>query len=135
MLNIVMPILKERIGDKNPNFGNHTKPSKEVKRKRTENMINSFKFQSSRKSEEYRKKISDIQSRTVVLFNTSFKVEYKFKNCREAAEKLKVTRANISNAIRDKRKIGKKIKCLEGLYYVCFKDNLEVYINEIKQTT
>ena len=48
---------------------------------------------------------------------------------------LGVTRANISNAIRDKRMIGKKIKLLPGLCYVCYKENLEEYLNEIKQTS
>ena len=48
---------------------------------------------------------------------------------------LGVTRANISNAIRDKRMIDKKIKLLPGPCYVCYKENLEEYLNEIKQTS
>ena len=130
-----IPILKERTGSKNPNFGNHKKPSKEIIEKRQLAMKNSSKFQQSRKSEEYRSKISAIQSKAVVVFDTAFTINFEFKNCKDAAENLGVTRANISNAIRDKRMIGKKIKLLPGPCYVCYKENLEEYLNEIKQTS
>lgn len=132
---VYMPILKERVGIKNPNFGNHTKPSQEIIAKRKEGLLKSSKFQQSRKSQKYRQKQSDIQSKTVTIFDIKFNILFEYKNCRIAAENLGVTRANISNAIRYKRMIGKRIKILDVPCYVCYKENLEEYINEIKQTT
>jgi len=129
-----MPMLKERIGAKNPNFGNTKVMDKDKREKIRLAMIASPLFHASRKSEEYRKKISDVQSKTVIVFNQDFEILYSFKNCRVTAEYFGVTRANISNAIRDKRLIGKKIKTLEGKCYVCYEQNFELYKQEIQNS-
>lgn len=129
---IYMPILTERVGNKNPNFGNTKKPSQEIIEKRRQGLLNSKRLKLSRQNPEFKEKISNIQSKTVLIFDEYYVIKYSFKNCRVAAEFLGVTRANISNAIRDKRKIGKRIKILSNEYYVCFEHNFENYKNEIE---
>ena len=127
-----MPILYQRVGSKNPNFGNRKKPSKEIIEKRRQGLLNSDRFKLSKQNLDYKEKISNIQSKTVLIFDEYYVIKHSFKNCRVAAEFLGVTRANISNAIRDKRKIGRRIKILDNEYYVCYEENFENYKNEIE---
>ncbi|MBP7966661.1 hypothetical protein KAZ66_00085 [Candidatus Woesebacteria bacterium] len=126
-----MPLLKQRIGNLNPNFGNKKKKSQEQIENARQAMMASPVFQESRKSLAYRNKISDLQSREVIIFNKNFDILFSFKNCRLTAEALNVTRANISNAIRDKRMIGKRIKSLQEEYYVCYTENFQQYKEEL----
>lgn len=116
--------LKARIGSDNPNYGNHSSPSLEIVEKRRLAMISSDKFQQSRKSEEYKKKISDYQSRTVCLLDDSFNIIAEYKNATIASTELKYTRGNITNAIRFKRQIGKRSKIK---HWVCYKDNYDEF--------
>lgn len=131
-ISFYMPILKARKGSLNPNYGNNKKKTKDQIQRAREAMIASPVFQSSRKSLEYRTKISDIQSKTVIIFNSDFEILYSFKNCRVTAENLNMTRGNISNAIRDKRKIGIESNGVKIRYYVCFEENFDQYKKELK---
>lgn len=124
--------LRNRIGINNPNYGNHASPSIDIIEKRRLCMINSEKFQQSRKSEEYKKKISDSKSRTVCLLDQNYKIVSKYKNATIAAEALGFTRGNITNAIRFKRQIGKQ--SLQK-HWVCYEQDFELFTQISKDST
>lgn len=124
--------LKLRIGDKNPNYGNHSKPSNQAIEARRIGMINSDKFQKSRKSDEYRQKISDAQSRTVYILDESYQIVNQYKNATIAAKELGFTRGNITNAIRFKRQIGKQSV---NKYWVCYEESCKEILEVSKNTT
>lgn len=110
---------KKKIGDANRGenngmFGNH-EPRPETGEAISEALKNSKKFQDSRKSDEYRKKISDIQSRPLYLLDSNRNVIAEFNNCREVSEHLGCTKGNVKNARRDNRMLCKK-------YWVIYKD-------------
>lgn len=123
------PSLYKRYGKDNPNYGNRTKATPEIIEKRRLAMINSEKFQNSRKSSEFKLKISTIQSREVAILNSNFEILMTFKNCRFAAEHFGFTKANITQAIRFKRIIckGKQTK-----KYVCYYDDYENSVLQLK---
>jgi len=102
-------ISKANSGKNNPMHGKRFKRTEEQIKKQRENMINSEKFQKSRKSAEYRKKISDHFSIPVYVLNEDREVVMEFKNSTVCAEYFGCTRGNIKNAIRDKRQVGKKL--------------------------
>lgn len=110
-------------GEKNGMYGTHIKKSKEQIEKNRYNMINSEKFQKSRKSEEYRKKISDIVSIPIYLLDLDFNILKEFKNTTVCAEYLNCGRANVKNAIRHLRKVCK-------IYWVVRKEN---YVDNISK--
>lgn len=117
-------------GEKNGMFGKHPKRTEEQKEKARINMINSDKFQKSRKSKEYREKISDIFSVPLCLLNENLDWIMDFKNTKECAEHFDYTRGNIKNAVRHLRKIGKGKK---DKYWVVRKEKLEESIISIKE--
>jgi group I intron endonuclease len=81
-------------------------------------MISSEKFQKSRKSKEYRDKISKIQSnKTLVLDSNTFEIAHTFNNCREVADFFGFIYCNIKHARKDRRIIGKSLK---KKYYVIY---------------
>lgn len=94
-------------GVKNGMYGKKRIITDDVKEKTRINMINSTKFQESRKSEKYRNKISDIVSKPLVTLNVKFEFVMEFKNSTKCAEYFDMTRGNIKNAVRQLRKIGK----------------------------
>jgi hypothetical protein len=98
-------------GKNNPMFGNTNPKTKEHAKNISDGLRQSRVLKESRASEEYRLKISDAQSVPIqiVSCNTG-KVLFTFKNARIAAERLGCTRANLTNAIRDNRQIGKRMK-------------------------
>lgn len=84
----------------------------------------------SRNSIEYKKKLSDLRSKPLLVLDLNFNPIMEFKNCRECAEYLNYKEANISNAINQLRKIGKGKK---EKYWVVRKNNYEEYILKIKE--
>lgn len=109
-------ISKANSGKNNGMYGKRFKKTKEQIEKQRNNMINSKKFQESRKSEEYRKKISDIVSIPVYILDENFEILMEFKNSTECAEYFGYTRGNVKNAIRDRRRLKRK-------YWVIRKEN------------
>jgi group I intron endonuclease len=93
------------------------------------NMINSKKFQESRKSKEFRDKISDIVSIPVVVLNEKLENIMEFKNTTKCSEYFGYTRGNIKHAVRDLRQIGKGKK---EKYWIVRKEKLEESIEIIK---
>jgi len=106
-------------GENNGMYGNHKKPTPEQKENRRLGMINSEKFQKSRKSEEYRRKISSIQKvDDWILLDDENKIIKVFNNSNEVSKFLGCTKGNVKNSRRDKRKLCKK-------YWVLYKKDYE----------
>lgn len=113
-------------GENNGMYGKHLKKTPEQIEKQRINMINSENFQKSRKSKEFRDKISEAFSIPIYILDDNFNILIEFKNTRECGEYYGCTRGNVKNAIRDLRKIMKK-------YWVVRKENYLESINKIKQ--
>jgi group I intron endonuclease len=127
-----------KIGEKNPMYGKPNPHNLEWSNKISLSLLKSDKLKQSRKSKDYRNKISDIQSnKTLLLDNNTFEIKYEFKNCREVADFFNYTYANIKAARRNKRIIGKS---LSEKYYVIYEkdfktiNNIKEYFNELKNT-
>jgi hypothetical protein len=114
-------------GPNNPMWGKKYEQTKETKQKISDTLKASTKLKESRQSAEYRKKISDIQSEETVLVSVKTgQIISSWKNCAVLAQHLNCTYANVKNARRDKRPIGKKIKALsEPCYVMYLKDYVE----------
>lgn len=96
-------------------------------------MINSSKFQASRKSKEYREKISNLQSDPILLLNENLEDIEEFSTATRCAEKYGYTRGNIKNACRELRPIGvRKAKGLHTKHWVIRKRLKEESILKIK---
>ena len=121
---------KDKISEKNSGEGNgmygkrFKKTPEEIEKCRIA-MINSEKFQQSRKSEEYRKKISDIVSIPIYLLDEDFNILQEFKNTTKCAEYFGYTRSNVKHAVKDLRRLKRK-------YWVVRKENYEESIKKIK---
>lgn len=113
-------------GNKNGMFGKLINRTEEQKEKMRLNMINSEKFQKSRKSQEFRDKISNIQSIPILLLDQNYMIIMEFKNTTKCAEYFGYTRGNIKNAVRDLRMIGKGEK-----FWVVRKEKLSESIKTI----
>jgi len=88
-------------------------------------MINSEKFQNSRKSKEYRKKISLIQRVDEwYLLDGNLEVIETFNVSQEVADFLGCSKGNVKNARRDKRKLCRK-------YWVCYKNDYLCFKQEM----
>ena len=127
---------ESRMGEKNPNYGNH-KPLSDVHKKSiSDSLKKSEKFLKSRKSLEYRNKISDIQSvdSDVLLIDSNTNIIlHEFKNPLHAAIFLNCTHGNVYNAIKNKRLVGKKLKKLNGIKcFVIMKNEYENFIETNK---
>ena len=122
-------ISKANSGMNNGMYGKKIIKTPEQIEKARLNMINSKKFQDSRKSKEYSDKISDIVSITVVVLNEKLENIMEFKNTTKCAEYFGYTRGNIKNAVRDLRQIGKGKK---EKYWVVRKEKLDESIDIIK---
>ncbi len=108
-------------GERNGMFGKRFKILPEEIERRRLAMINSDKFKSSRKSEAFRKKISEIQKKDDwLLLNENYEIINQFNNSREVSEFLQCTKGNVKNARRDKRMLLKKY----WVYYKRDYDNL-----------
>jgi group I intron endonuclease len=102
-------------GVRNGNYGTHPKRSEATKRKMSIAMKTSAKLQASRKSKAFRQKLSDIQSRSVVIIENN-QIVATVKNLKEAAKKLNCTHGNVKNARRDQRPVA-------GRFYIMYKDD------------
>jgi group I intron endonuclease len=89
-------------------------------------MINSEKFQKSRKSKEYRDKISKIQKvDDWYLLNDNLEIIKVFNVSNDVAKYLSCTKGNVKNSRRDKRKLCKK-------YWVTYKNDYDSFIKEMQ---
>jgi group I intron endonuclease len=96
-------------GSKNGMFGKRYKRSEEHVEISRNAMIKSEKFQKSRKSEEYRKKISLIQKiDDWLLLNEKNEIVEVFNTSSEVANYLGCTKGNVKNARRDNRVLMKQ---------------------------
>lgn len=125
-------ISKANSGEKNGMFGRRTKRTEEQKEKLSNSLKNSDALKSSRRSEEYKNKISDITSKPILVLDMDFNIVFEFKNCKLCANHFGYTNGNIANAIRFNRKIGKgKL----NKFWIVRKDNYEISVNKIKELT
>lgn len=119
-------ISKANGGENNGMFGKrYTLSTNQIEINR-QAMINSEKFQKSRKSKEFRDKISKIQKvDDWCLLNENFEIIKTFDVSVEVATHLGCTKGNVKNSRRDKRKLCKK-------YWVCYKNDYLCFLNEMK---
>lgn len=102
-------IRQGKLGEKNPRYGKHPKSAPGTGKKISESLKNSNKFQQSRRSQEYRAKISKVQERPlVVLDEKRTTVLAVFPNCTSAAEFIGTAPQNVKKACADGRVIGRK---------------------------
>ena len=88
-------------------------------------MINSQKFQKSRKSKEYRKKISKVQKvDDWYLLDENLNIIKTFDVSQEVGDFLGCGKANVQHARADKRKLCKK-------YWVCYKNDYLCFKQEM----
>ncbi len=100
-------ISKANSGENNGMYGRRMSRTEEQKNKLSQSLKNSDKLKESRKSNEYREKISNVTSIPILVLDNNYKIVFEFKNCRECAEYFNCTKGNIANAIRFNRQIGK----------------------------
>jgi group I intron endonuclease len=106
-------------GERNGMYGKRFKISSEEIERRRKAMLNSEKFQNSRKSKEFSDKISKIQKvDDWLLLNEEKNIIGTFNNSKEVSEYLKCTRGNVKNARRDNRMLLKK-------YWIIYKKDYE----------
>ena len=111
-------------GTNNPMFGNTGPKSKQHAQNISRGLLNSEALKESRASTEFRLKISDAQSTPIEIIScTTGKILFTFKNARIASEHLGCTRANLTNAARDGRQIGKRMKTLDEKCFVRFQSS------------
>lgn len=78
------------------------------KEKTRQRMVESEKFQTSRKSEEFREKMSRVKGMTVYLLNDDLDIVQEFQSCTKASDWLGCTRGNVKNARREERQIQRQ---------------------------
>jgi hypothetical protein len=92
-------------GEKNGMFGKRFKLSPARIENQRRAMINSTKFQTSRKSQEFREKISELQRQPVFLLNAQRQVIQKFQSLSQVAKYFGCTYCNVKHARKDNRPI------------------------------
>jgi len=102
-----LKISESNSGENNGMYGRRMSRTEEQKNKLSQSLKNSDKLKESRKSNEYREKISNVTSIPILVLDNNYKIVFEFKNCRECAEYFNCTKGNIANAIRFNRQIGK----------------------------
>lgn len=116
----IRKISESKQGNKNPMFG------KKIPQLQRDKMVlgikNSTKLRESRKSTEYRKKISDAFSKTLIVLNEDYTIVGEFKNSRTCAEFFGFKKSNILHAVKDNRKIGRS---MDKKYWVMRKDDYQ----------
>jgi group I intron endonuclease len=89
-------------------------------------MINSEKFQKSRKSKEYRDKISKVQKvDDWCLLNDNLEIIKTFDVSADVAKYLGCTKGNVKNSRRDKRRLCKN-------YWVTYKNDYNSFTKELQ---
>jgi hypothetical protein len=86
---------------------------------------NSKAFREYVTSEKHRQQMSDVRSSTVCLVDSNNQVIGKWKNCRELAEHLGCTYANVKTARRQHRPVGKRLNHAEA--FVVYEKDLPRY--------
>lgn len=124
----IKKISDSKMGKKNPNFGK--KLSDEHKRKLLAGADKAKdKLKKIRQTNEFKQKISDAFSKKLILLDADLKPIKAFKNCRECADYLGYKTANIKNAVRQSRPVGR----WKGIVrWVVREENLEDNIARIK---
>lgn len=116
-------------GKNNPMYGKRFTVSDEKKRRMSIAMKNCEALKRIRASKEFKQKISDAQIEEVCLVSAiDYSIKATYRNCTHMAKALGCTRANLTNARRDKRLIGKKLKSVEGKCYVVYKKDIPDFI-------
>lgn len=110
-------------GSSNGMYGTKCNPSTEIRNKISQRLLKSEKFLSSRKSDEYRKKISKSQSKPTYLLAQNLNIIKTYNNCREIADELGFTYGNIKNARRDKRLVDNR-------YYIVYAEDYDNFVKE-----
>jgi group I intron endonuclease len=123
-----------KMGEKNPVWGKRFSRTEEQKKNLSIGLKNSDKLKLSRQSTEYRDLISSVQSLKIyALDSISLEIVHTFKNSKDASEYFGVTRANINNARRFKRIVGKS---LNTKYFIISEidfnscDDIKTYFNK-----
>ena len=113
-------------GEKNGMYGKSILRTDEQKKNLSESLKNSEKLKESRKSKEFKDRLSKHFSIPIIVLDEHFNIIHEFNNCKECSIFFGYTNSNVANAIRFRRRLGRK-------YWVVRKDNYEVSINEIKE--
>lgn len=111
-------------GENNGMYGKRFNMSNKHKKKISKALKKSKKFQASRKSKEYRKKISDLQQCPVFVLDNFFKIIQEFKNMTEISVFLNCNPENVYNARRYNRRVARK-------YWIVYKHEYNEYIKKI----
>jgi hypothetical protein len=99
-------------GESNPMYGKHVVWS-DASRKRLSNALLSSKAFKAGRGPAWRKRVSEAQSRGVVIVNSLTGTIFgEWPNCSRVAEALGCTRANVKAAIRNEMCIGRKLDSL-----------------------
>lgn len=117
-------------GEKNGMYGKRVKRTIYQREKISESLRKSDKLKESRKSIDYREKISNYFSTPIYLLNENLEIVMEFKNSTVCADYFGFTRGNIKNAVRSLRKIGKS---REKKYWVVRKEKYEESVIKIKE--
>lgn len=126
---------RDNSGQNNPMYGKSRVYTKEDRLKMSLSMKNSQKLLASRKSKEYRTKISEVQSNPTLLISAkSGEIISIWENCKKIADAFNYTYANIKNARRDKRIIGKRLSILSEPCYVVYEKDYKEFL-ELKFTS
>jgi len=126
-----LKISKANSGENNGMFGRRMKRTDVQKEKLSRSLKNSDKLKSSRKSEEYKSKISNHFSKPILVLDMDFNIVHEFKNCKLCANHFGYTNSNIANAIRYYRIIGKG---RVTKFWIVRKDSYEISVNKIKES-
>jgi DNA-binding XRE family transcriptional regulator len=125
-----------KMGKNNPIFGKKIPCTQERKDNISKALKSSTNLKESRANPEYRKKISDVQSEETLLISVETgKIVSSWKNCHEIAKILNCTYANIKNARRDKRPVGRKNKFISEECFVVYRKDFENFqFEELKNS-
>jgi group I intron endonuclease len=116
-------------GVNNGMYGKRSKRDYNTKQKARLAMLASEKFKISRKSKTFRDKCSNAKSIPLLLLNYStFEIVGEFRNANVLAEHLGYKKANILNAVRDLRRLGRGDK---SKFWVVRKEDKDVSIQKI----
>jgi hypothetical protein len=118
-------------GHLNPMYGKTIKVSTKTRAKISRSLRSSAAFKASR-GPAWRQKISDVQSRGVIVINcTTGEVFGEWPNCSRVAEALGCTRTNVKNAVRNGTCIGRKLKTLKNIpHFVKWKNPNGMHSNQ-----
>jgi len=121
-------ISKANSGENNGMYGKRFKRSEQQRDNLSKSLINSDKLKESRNSKEYKDKLSKHFSIPILLLDMEYNIVMEFKSSKDCADHFGYTHSNISNAVRDIRKIGKGKK---SKYWVVRKENYKESIKSI----